>query len=253
MGMKRMTMAQRWELEDNAFHRYGVTSRLYPMVYGGIIGSMHGAKNKAHLQSISQMTKLIEFLESKKRGPEFDAGFYLSPLLFLEPDNFDFSFMVDKVARFSVAASGAALLGRIIYMTYLFRLYHNDDYERALDITVELCEENLTNPVYTAEFVHYKSIMDKRIKVLPVEEFSETCDTAYALEAALWCCLTNKTFKDTIYASARFPKSAELIGYLAGTMAGLFYRLDGIPDDLPGTIPQKQFIDSLLDKYSKII
>jgi ADP-ribosylglycohydrolase len=249
--MGRMTLAQRWEIEDNAFHRHSVFSRLYPVVYGGIIGSIYGAQDKTHPQSIAHITKLLELLCSKKHDEGFDAGLYLSPLLFLEPDNFDFSFMVDKVSRFSGTASNDVLLGHIIYMTYLFRLYHNDDYERALNITVELCEGNLAHSVYAVEFFRYRSIMDKKIRGIPATELSGTGDTAYVLEVAMWCCLNNRTFTDTIHASANFPKAAELIGHLAGTMAGLFYRLDGILDDLLESIPQKEDIDNLIDKYGK--
>jgi ADP-ribosylglycohydrolase len=110
-------------------------------------------------------------------------------------------------------------LGCIIYLEILFRLYHNDDLEHALDITNELCNEYLIGTKYEAELQHYNLMLSKQIK-----EISENELGADMLDSAVWCCLKNNDFKSTILASINLGRSTHIRTVLAGTIGGVLYK-----------------------------
>ena len=186
---------------------------------------------------------------------EYDNGngalMRIAPAAFIIGDNFDFAALVRTVTRYAeiTHAHPRSTLGCIIYTVILFRLLYNDDFTRALDAAAELCEKHLAKTKYEKEFISYKRLFDKSVKKLAVSEIASDGYVVHSLEAALWCCFQTDNFRNAVLAAVNLGGDTDTIGAIAGTMAGTFYKIEGIPDEWLKTIKRKDDIDNLLEKF----
>ena len=194
-------------------------------------------------------------VEKCGQAGEYDNGngalMRIAPVAFMMGDNFDFSALARAVTQYAeiTHAHPRSTLGCIIYAVFLFRLLYNDDFSRALDVTIELCEKYLVNTKYEKEFTNYQRLFNKSIKNLAVSEIASDGYVVHSLEAALWWCFQTANFRDAVLAAVNLGGDTDTIGAIAGTMAGIFYKIDGIPNEWLSIIKRKDDIDNLLDKF----
>lgn len=62
------------------------------------------------------------------------------------------------------------------------------------------------------------------------------------LEAAIWCLLTESTYKASILKAVNLGLDTDTIAAVAGGLAGLYYRYEGIPKDWIANIKKKGWI-----------
>jgi ADP-ribosylglycohydrolase len=194
---------------------------------------------------------------AKKCGQagEFDNGngaiMRIAPVAFVMGDCFDFRKLVRNVEKYAVIthAHPRSTLGCIIYSGILFRLSHNDDLPKALDMAAELCRMHLVKTKYEKELPAYERIFNNSIKDLAMPQIISDGYAVHSLEAALWCCFQTNNFRDAVLAAVNLGGDTDTIAAIAGTIAGTFYKMDGIPEEWLNAIMRKKEIDSLLDRF----
>ena len=175
----------------------------------------------------------------------------IAPVAFTMGNNFDFPSLARNVEQYATIthAHPRSTLGCIIYSGLLFRLFYNDDFSRALDVVTELCEKHLINTKYEKEFVSYEHLFNKSVKNLTMAEIVSDGYVVHSLEAALWCCFQTGNFRDAVLAAVNLGGDTDTIGAIAGTLAGTFHKIDGIPGEWLGIIKRKDDIDNLLNRF----
>jgi hypothetical protein len=235
----QLTLKEKWAIDNQILNTGAIVTRLYPSIYGAIMGDSCGNSTKDRCSGVSaNLFNLMEGLikkqpidESlKKCDPRYLIA-YISPLVFTFAEIFDFPLIQRTVEKYAkVTLSGIeARLECIIYLEILFRLYYNDDFECACKITNQLCCECLHNTEYSSLLPKYDRILKKPLNELSV---NDNFDTGNILESALWCCLNSSGVLEAISKSVSFKKDSDMIAILTGTMAGMYFRED-ISSELP--------------------
>jgi ADP-ribosylglycohydrolase len=118
-------------------------------------------------------------------------------------------------------------------------------------MVIAVCGKKLKDTPYETHFKSYKDILERNI--LSCDQSRLSAGSGYVPSAAIWCCLNNNTFVDTVNAAASFDKQRDSIACITGIMAGLFYREDGILAYQVSNIPDKKLVDSLIERYLTFI
>jgi hypothetical protein len=237
----QLTLKEKWAIDSQILNTGAIATRLYPSIYGAIMGDSCGNRTKDRWSGVSvNLFKLMEGLIKEQPIDEFPKKFdtidlisYISPLIFTFAEKFDFPYIrrtVEKYAKVTLDDVGSRL-GCIIYLEILFRLYHNDDFKGACEITDQLCCECLHNTEYSSFLPKYDCILKMPLNELSV---NDNFDSENILESALWCCLNSSGVLEAISKSISFKKKSDVIAILAGTMAGMYFRED-ISSELPKT------------------
>lgn len=325
--MNRRRMLDRWEDDDKSFVVYYIEKRIYPTLYGGVIGDMLGVpvefKDRGTFKvedvtgygtynqppgtwsddtslTLCLMENIIEegnpetlmekFLKYKEDGyktpygrmfdigiatsnaiwkfkqgtppencggkSEYDNGngaiMRLAPLAFTLTDEFDFPKKVEIIKKYTEVthAHPRAIVGSVIYIELLLRLYHNNSLDVSLREIVELFEENFDEDhIYRQELKHYIRIFDKDFKYVSQDEIKSSGYVVHTLEAAIWCLLTTDNFKDAVLKAVNLGDDTDTVGTITGTLAGMYYKMDGIPEEWINKIGNKDEIDMCIYNF----
>jgi len=141
--------------------------------------------------------------------------------------------------------------GIIIYIEILYRLFHYDDYKRALDKTAEASENILINSIYKDDLLKYDWIINR--KPVFLAEFEDGKDIfSYCLSQSLFCCMNNDTFEKTLSSVSVYSAYSDIIGAITGAMAGIYYQIEKMPDITLKIFERKNDIDFIIGKYYKL-
>jgi ADP-ribosylglycohydrolase len=142
-------------------------------------------------------------------------------------------------------------LGIIIYINILFRLYHYDNFQRALDETINDCK-NQISAEYKSEFTDYELFLSKNFSTKPEKE-NNTNSFQYYLLGIVYCCISQNSYENTVKTASTFTLNSGIIGSMAGAMAGLYYyKNDGFPKELFAAPEYVNYLDSLFTQFHKI-
>jgi len=179
----------------------------------------------------------------------------IAPVAFLNIKDDSFNSRLKKVEQYSslTHAHPRSILGCVIYIEYLRQLYYNKDKIDALKIVTELCFANLINTSYQLEFDYYDSIFSKEIANLERSSINSTGYVVYTLEAALWCFLKNDNYRGTVLEAVNLGGDTDTIGIVAGSMAGMFYGLNGIPDEWVNSLVRIEYIKEMCRKFADFV
>jgi ADP-ribosylglycohydrolase len=235
----QLTLKEKWAIDSLVLNTGAIATRLYPAIYGAILGDSRnvGEKNKWSGISVNLFSLMEEIItgqhkdEFLKKYDTIDLITYISPLVFTFAEKFDFLLIQRTVEKYvKVTLDGISeRLGCIIYLEILFRLYHNDDFEGARKITAELCSEYLINTEYASCLPEYDRILRGDIKNIPHAEPNHNFDIVHTLEIAIWCCQNSLGVQDAISKAVSSHENSATIATLTGTMAGLYFREDISP------------------------
>lgn len=187
---------------------------------------------------------------------EYDNGngaiMRIAPLAFLFDNEFDFVKKAGIIKQYTeiTHAHPRAIVGSIIYIELLLRLYHNNTLEKSIKEILELFEENFSdNYIYMEEFKYYKRIFDSNFFYVPEEQILSDGYVVHTLEAAIWCVGNTKNFKEAILKAVNLGGDTDTVGAITGAIAGMYYKMDKIPQDWLKKIAKKQDIDELINKF----
>ncbi len=78
------------------------------------------------------------------------------------------------------------------------------------------------------------------------DEIKSTGYVVDTLEAALWCLLKTKTFKDAVEMAVNLGGDTDTVGAVTGGLAGIMYGMENIPDEWLNKIRKKRMIENYL-------
>lgn len=184
---------------------------------------------------------------------EYDNGngaiMRIAPLAFMFYNEFDFMKKAEIIKRYTeiTHAHPRAIVGSIIYIEFLLRLYHNNSFEDSIYQIQKLFNENYDkNHIYCKELTHYKRIFSENFFSTPEEEIQSDGYVVHTLEAAIWCLGNTSSFKEAILKAVNLGGDTDTIASITGSLAGMYYKMEGIPDEWLEKIARKQDVDQLI-------
>jgi len=179
----------------------------------------------------------------------------IAPVVLLNIKDDSFNSRLKKVEHYSslTHAHPRSILGCVIYTEYLRQLYYTENKIEALKIVTELCFANLLNTSYQLEFDHFDTIFSKKIENLERNSVNSSGYVVDTLEAALWCFLKNDNYHDTVLEVVNLGGDTDTTGIVAGSMAGMFYGLYGIPGERINLLVRIEYIKEICRKFASFI
>lgn len=95
------------------------------------------------------------------------------------------------------------------------------------------------------ELKHYHRLFDEEFASLPRDEIKSSGYVVDTLEAAVWCVLTTANYRDCILKAVNLGLDTDSVGAVAGSLAGLLYGFDGIPEDWRDSLLKKEYLEEL--------
>jgi ADP-ribosyl-[dinitrogen reductase] hydrolase len=92
-----------------------------------------------------------------------------------------------------------------------------------------------------------------RIYEFPEQKISSGGYVLHTLEAAIWCLLTTGTFNDAVLKAVNLGGDTDTTGAVAGSLAGLLYGYDSIPEEWLSVLARKEDIEELAGRMSAVL
>ena len=142
-------------------------------------------------------------------------------------------------------ANDISKLGCYIYVKYVCFLLEGNTKEEAYNKI-----KRIDYSLYSDHAIEqYKRILNENIKGLNVAEIKSTGYVVDTLECALWILLNASSFKETIIATTNIGNDTDTIGAIAGSMAGIIYGIDSIPENWLNKLQRKDYLIDLATEF----
>lgn len=140
-------------------------------------------------------------------------------------------------------------LGCYIYVRYIMFLLDGQNKDEAYNSI-----KNVDYSFYSDYALSkYNRILKDNIRDYKINEISSLGYVVDTLECALWIFLNAKNYKETIIASTNIGNDTDTIGAIAGSMAGIVYGIDSIPESWLSELKRKEYLIKLALEFEKVI
>ena len=140
-------------------------------------------------------------------------------------------------------------LGCYIYVRYVMFLLDDLSKEEAYNMIQNEDYSSYSNESILA----YERILKHNIKDYSMDEIKSSGYIVDTLECALWILLNADSYRDTIIASTNIGQDTDTIGAIAGSMAGIIYGYNAIPENWLKELQKKDYLIKLSLDYEKMI
>lgn len=114
--------------------------------------------------------------------------------------------------------------------------------------------KNLDYTSYSEETIKvFDSVLKSDISEYSLDEIKSTGYVVDSLEASLWVILNTESFKQAIIGSINLGNDTDTIGAITGSMAGIIYGYESIPDIWLDKLKKKNYLIKLAMKYEKFL
>ncbi|MGG0417423.1 MULTISPECIES: ADP-ribosylglycohydrolase family protein [Priestia] len=189
---------------------------------------------------------------------EYDNGngalMRIAPLAFTLCDEPSFTKRKEEIKRIAHVTHRhvRSTLGCIIYVELLICLLDGDQPFKAYENAVNLCQKQLTGTEYEAEFTAYERVLNLSLPHAARNEIGSTGYVVRSLEASLWSFLQSDDYKEAVLTAVNLGEDTDTIGFITGTMAGVYYELDGIPEEWVCQLAKKEELEKACKKFADI-
>lgn len=104
---------------------------------------------------------------------------------------------------------------------------------------------------YLEEFECYKRIFEPNFEKLEREEIKSSGYVVDTLEAAIWCVLTTKDYKECVLKAVNLGGDTDTVAAIAGGLAGVLYGIDAIPKEWLSKLKRREYIEKMCEEAEK--
>lgn len=116
--------------------------------------------------------------------------------------------------------------------------------QKGMDRAYQYYRQDLSNH---RELENYKRLADlSEFKESPKEGIKSSGYVVDTLEAAVWCLLHSHSYKETVLMAVNLGEDTDTIGAVAGGLAGLYYKEEGIPQEWTQILQRREWIEEVL-------
>ena len=141
-------------------------------------------------------------------------------------------------------------LGCKIYADYIKELLNGK--------TLAEAYENLKNYDYTKYYSSigisfYQRVLDGSLANTEEKNIFSTGFVVHTLEAAIWCNLTSSSYKEAVLKAVNLGDDTDTVGAVTGSIAGIYYGFEAIPETWRNTLINKEYIMDLCMKFNEYL
>lgn len=116
--------------------------------------------------------------------------------------------------------------------------------QKGMDRAYQYYRQDLSNH---RELENYKRLADLlEFKETPKEGIKSSGYVVDTLEATVWCLLHSHSYKETVLMAVNLGEDTDTIGAVAGGLAGLYYKEEGIPQEWTQVLQRREWIEEVL-------
>lgn len=139
-----------------------------------------------------------------------------------------------------------------IYLSVASMLIGNMDLSIAVELGIYKAFENYKGkPEFKTELGHFRRISDKSFRETNETEIRSSGYVVDTLEAAIWCLVNTKTYKDCVLMAVNLGDDTDTVAAVAGGLAGLYYGSESIPIEWTAKIVRKDYIEELSERLHR--
>lgn len=175
------------------------------------------------------------------------------PLLLELKDETDLNKIYSKVKEVSsiTHAHFRSVFACFIYVIFAQQIISGKSKFEALELTKKVVDEfTLTKDFNDLELKHFDRILNTNIPELSEHEIKSSGYVIYTLEASLWCVLTSNSYEETVLKAINLGEDTDTTAAISGSLAGLIYGFNSIPNLWIDTIVKKEQIFDLCEKLT---
>ena len=135
-------------------------------------------------------------------------------------------------------------LGCLIYTFILIHLL-GDSNKDSIALGLRRAECHLRE---YKEIERYKRIFDSDFANSPANEIKSSGYVVDTLEAALWCVLTTRNFRDCVLKAVSLGADTDTVAAVAGGIAGVLYGYDSIPKEWLDALIRRDYIEDMCER-----
>lgn len=150
-----------------------------------------------------------------------------------------------------------SIVGCHIYCEIMMNLWNGMEKFKAISNAIkklkEFYEDKNEIPYdisYREAFYKYERIFSDDFASLSNKHILSHGYVLVTLEASLWCFLNGKDYEDIVLMAVNLGKDTDTTAAIAGSMAGLYYGIENIPEDWICTILNKDLIERIIEKVT---
>jgi len=102
---------------------------------------------------------------------------------------------------------------------------------------------------FVDELCYYKRINNKEFAITSIENIKSSGYVVDTLEAAIWCLLNTKNYKDCVLMAVNLGEDTDTVAVVAGGLAGIFYGYDTIPKEWLSVIVKGDYVENLCNTF----
>lgn len=123
--------------------------------------------------------------------------------------------------------------------------------QKEMERAYQYYRQNLSNH---RELENYKRLADlSEFKETPKEGIKSSGYVVDTLEAAVWCLLHSHSYKETVLMAVNLGEDTDTIGAVAGGLAGLYYKEEGIPQEWTQVLQRREWLRKYCRAYDVFI
>lgn len=172
--------------------------------------------------------------------------------MYLDSLNLSDEERVEVVCNASAMTHGHYIskLGCVIYDRFMHELLSGKDKKTAYK---DSCDFNYSKYFDKKTLSEYDRVLSKEIDKLNVDEISSSGFVVSTLEAALWSTLTTNSYEESIVKSINLGDDTDTVGAITGSMTGVIYGYENIPQRWIDKLRKKEYLDTLINKFSRTL
>ena len=101
-----------------------------------------------------------------------------------------------------------------------------------------------------SESMHFKRLIQKDIRKVNIDDLNSGGYVIEVLESSIWFFLNSSSYRETILSIINIGHDTDTSAAIAGGLAGIYYGVEGIPQDWVSQIARKDDIEDLAKRFS---
>lgn len=136
-----------------------------------------------------------------------------------------------------------------IYIAVASKLQGDMDLSIAVEMGIySALEYYKKHDEFADELRYYKRLSNKMFYRTSVKDIKSSGYVVDTLEAAIWCLLNTKNYKDCVLMAVNLGEDTDTVASVAGGLAGLHYGYESIPKQWVAVIAKGDYIESLSEQ-----
>ncbi|MBP1048417.1 ADP-ribosylglycohydrolase family protein [Enterococcus sp. BWM-S5] len=180
----------------------------------------------------------------------------ISPLVFTLQKEQDFEKRAAVVTMYSeiTHAHPRSIVASLLYVELMRNMSCGHNLKDSLQLIQQEFSAHFDHEhIYMNELLNFSRIFQDDFFILSEEQIHSSGYVVDSLEAAIWCLGTTSSYDTAVLKAVNLGEDTDTIGAITGSLAGLYYTFEEIPEKWLRTIKNGPLLDNVIQKFTEWI